>query len=40
MVAEQQGDKARAIAAFSQAIAVNDTWFARAANNLKEAEAR
>jgi Flp pilus assembly protein TadD len=40
MVAEQQGDNARAIAAFSQAVAVNDTWFARAANNLKEAEAR
>lgn len=40
IVAEQQGEKARAIAAFSQAIAVNDTWFARAANNLKEAQAR
>jgi len=40
MVAEQQGENARAIAAFSQAIAVNDRWFARAANNLKEAEAR
>jgi len=40
MVAEQQGENARAIAAFSRAIAVNDTWFARAANNLKEAEAR
>lgn len=40
IVAEEQGEKDRAIAAFSQAIAVNDTWFARAANNLKQAQAR
>lgn len=40
VVAQEQGESARAIAAFSQAIAVNDRWFARAANNLKEAEAR
>jgi len=40
IVAEKQGENARAIAAFSQAIAVNDIWFARAANNLKEAQAR
>jgi len=40
IVAEEQGENARAIAAFSQAIDANDQWFARAANNLKEAETR
>ena len=40
VVAEKQGENARAIAAFSQAIEVNDKWFVRAANNLKEAQAR
>lgn len=40
IVAEEQGENARAIAAFSRAIAVNDRWFARAANNLKGAETR
>ena len=40
IVAEKQGEHARAIAAFSQAIAVNDKWFVRAANNLKEAQVR
>lgn len=40
MMAEEQGEKGRAIAAFSQAVAVNDRWFARAANNLREAQAR
>lgn len=40
IVAEQQGDKARAIAAFSRAIAENDSWDARAANNLKRAQAQ
>lgn len=34
VVAEQTGDRKRAIAAFSQALAVSDTWYARAANNL------
>ena len=34
VAAEQNGDKKRAIAAFSQALAVSDTWYQRAANNL------
>lgn len=34
VVAAQRGEKARAIAAFSQALAASDSWFPRAANNL------
>lgn len=34
VVAEKRGDRARAIAAFSRALAVRDIWNARAANNL------
>ncbi len=34
MAAELRGDRARAIAAFSQAIAARSSWYARAANNL------
>lgn len=37
VVAERQGDHARAVAAFSQALVASDTWDARAANNLEEA---
>lgn len=36
VVAESQGHRARAIAAFSQALAASDSWYARAANNLSE----
>lgn len=35
VVAAQRGDRDRAIAAFSRALAVSDTWYARAANNLE-----
>ena len=38
VAAEQRGDRARAIAAFSQALAANDSWYARAANNLEKVE--
>jgi Flp pilus assembly protein TadD len=38
VAAELRGDRARAIAAFSQAIAANDSWYARAANNLEKAQ--
>lgn len=38
VAAEQRGDRARAIAAFSQALAANDSWYARAANNLDKVE--
>lgn len=34
VVAAQRGDRARAIAAFSRALSVRDSWFPRAANNL------
>lgn len=40
VAAEQMGDRARAIAAFSQALAANDSWYARAANNLEKAQHR
>lgn len=40
VIAEEQGDKARAIAAFSQALAADDSWDARAANNLSKVEAQ
>lgn len=35
VVAEQGGNTTRAVAAFTQALEVNDSWYARAANNLK-----
>jgi hypothetical protein len=38
VAAEERGDRARAIAAFSQALSVKDSWYARAANNLQEAQ--
>ena len=38
VAAERRGDRARAIAAFSQALAVNDSWYARAANNLEKVQ--
>ncbi len=40
VAAERSGDRARAIAAFSQALAANGNWYARAANNLEKAEQR
>ena len=40
VIAHAQGDRRRAIAAFSQAIAARDQWFERAANNLAYVEAR
>jgi Flp pilus assembly protein TadD len=38
IVAERRGERDRAIAAFSRALAVSDSWFARAANNLARLE--
>lgn len=38
VAAEQRGDRARAIAAFSRALATKDSWYARAANNLEKVE--
>jgi hypothetical protein len=38
VAAQRRGDRARAIAAFSQALAVNDSWYARAANNLEKVQ--
>jgi Flp pilus assembly protein TadD len=40
VAAERRGERARAIAAFSQALAVNDSWYARAANNLEKAQSQ
>ena len=40
VVAQLRGDRKRAIAAFSQALAARSAWFDRAANNLSLAEAR
>lgn len=34
VAAEKRGDRDRAIAAFSQALAISDFWYERAANNL------
>ena len=34
VAAELRGDRARAAAAFSQAIETKDSWYIRAANNL------
>lgn len=39
VMARLSGDKARAIAAFTQAIEARDVWYARAANNLGQAQA-
>ena len=38
IVAERRGERDRAIAAFSRALAVSGSWFARAANNLARLE--
>jgi Flp pilus assembly protein TadD len=38
IIAERSGERDRAIAAFSRALAVSDSWFARAANNLARLE--
>lgn len=35
VVASMRGDRARAIAAFSRALEVSDSWYERAANNLE-----
>ncbi|HEX6072785.1 MAG TPA: tetratricopeptide repeat protein [Sphingomicrobium sp.] len=40
MVAELRGDKARAVAAFAQAIEARGSWYERAANNLQAAGAK
>ena len=40
VAAHFRGEKARAVAAFSRAIQARGTWYARAANNLRIAEAR
>lgn len=40
VVAERIGDRDRAIAAFSRALAVSDAWHARAANNLARLQAQ
>jgi Flp pilus assembly protein TadD len=37
VAAQLRGDKERAVAAFSQALEASDTWYARAANNLRDA---
>jgi hypothetical protein len=37
VVARLQGDRARAIAAFAQAIEARGSWYERAANNLRAA---
>lgn len=39
VVAGARGDHARAIAAFTRAVEARSSWFERAANNLKEAQA-
>lgn len=39
VLARLSGDKARAVAAFTQAIEARDVWYARAANNLRLAQA-
>lgn len=39
VAAEKSGDRARAIAAFTRALAVSDSWYARAANNLARIQA-
>ncbi|MFC7536368.1 tetratricopeptide repeat protein [Sphingomonas sp. GCM10030256] len=38
VAAARQGDRARAVAAFAQAVEASDRWFARAANNLAAVE--
>jgi Flp pilus assembly protein TadD len=38
VAAEERGDRARAVAAFSQALAAKDSWYARAANNLEKVQ--
>ena len=38
IAAELRGDKKRAIAAFTQALVANGTWFSRASNNLEAAQ--
>jgi Flp pilus assembly protein TadD len=40
VAAQMLGDKARAIAAFSQALEASGSWYERAANNLKSASAK
>ena len=38
VAAARQGDKARAVAAFAQAVEASERWFVRAANNLEAVE--
>lgn len=40
VAAQMLGDKARAVAAFTQALEASGSWYDRAANNLKAASAR
>ena len=40
VAAQIMGNKARAIAAFSQALEARSTWYERAANNLKAANSK
>jgi Flp pilus assembly protein TadD len=40
VVAQLQGDRARAVASFAQAIEARGTWYERAANNLRAAEGK
>ena len=40
VAAAQRGQRAKAIAAFSRALAVRDKWFPRAANNLAAVEGK
>lgn len=40
VIAQSEGDRPRAVAAFTQAIAAKSVWFARAANNLESLEPR
>jgi Flp pilus assembly protein TadD len=38
VAAEDRGQRARAVAAFSRALAVKDSWYVRAANNLEKVQ--
>ncbi len=40
VIAQAEGDRSRAVAAFTQAIAARSIWFERAANNLEAVESR
>lgn len=40
VVAAERGERSRAVAAFSQALSVSGSWYARAANNLAQVESQ